>query len=113
MRLGNSADTSGSTQKGGGGSGYDVSREQQEVNKEQEIMHHERNEEHLHPERTENPQPDVNPGRETPMTPNPGKEPGKEPEQPQTNPDNGAKASFNRNVMSGWSQSSWDANSFR
>jgi hypothetical protein len=109
VRLGNSSDTSGSTQKGGGGSGYDVSREQEQVNKEQEIMHHERNEEHLHPERTQNPQPDVNPGRENPMTPSPEKEP----EQPSTNPDSNTKAGFNRNLMGGWSQSSWDANSFR
>jgi hypothetical protein len=89
-----------STQKGGGGSGYDVNREKEQINKEQEKMHNERDNEKLNPERTATPQPEIDPGRENPSKPSPGRE---------TNPDSfGASDS---NSSSNWNQSSWDPNS--
>ena len=101
---GDRSDTSGSTQKGGGGSGYDVSREQHEVNKEQEIMHNERDNEQLNPERTQTPQPEIDPGKENP---------GKNPSQPETRPDTSTMGSVDRTASGAWSQSSWDPNSLR
>lgn len=97
--------TSDSTQKGGGGSGYDAGREQQEINKEQEEMHQERDPNELNVERTQTPQPEVDPARE-----NPAKEPG---QQPQTNPGSGASQPTGRTQSGAWSQSSWDPNSQR
>jgi len=79
VHLGDSAsgtqdtDTGASTQKGGGGTGYDVSREQQEVNREREEMQQERNQDDLQVERTQTPRPETDPGRENPGTnPSPG-----------------------------------------
>lgn len=97
-----------STQQGGGGTGYDVNREQHEVNKEQEQMHQERDLEQVQPEKAGNPQPDITPGKEQPTT-----EPGKStPAQPQTNPGTGSGANTLRSQSNAWSQSSWDANAF-
>ncbi|RYE52565.1 MAG: hypothetical protein EOP48_16205 [Sphingobacteriales bacterium] len=66
-----------STQKGGGGSGYDVDREQQEINRQQEEMHQERNQDDLQVERTQVPQPEINPKPE---------QPDQSPQEPQTPP---------------------------
>jgi hypothetical protein len=102
-QLGNTA-TTGSTQKGGGGSGYDVNREQEQINREQEEMHNERDKEQLDVEKTQTPlQPEINPGRE-----NPDQSP-----QPETRPGTSTMGSLNRNTNGGWSQSSWDPNSMR
>jgi hypothetical protein len=99
--LGN---TSSSTQKGGGGTGYDVNREQEQVNREQEEMHQERGGDQSQVEKTQTPlQPEINPGRE-----NPGESP-----QPETRPGTSTMGSLNRNQSGGWSQSSWDPNSMR
>ena len=59
-------DTSGTTRKGGGGSGYDAGEEQKQINTEREKMHNERDKEQLNPERTQTPQPETDPGRESP-----------------------------------------------
>lgn len=101
-------DQSASTQKGGGGSGYDVGREQQEVNKEQEQMHQERDPDQLTPERTQTPRPETDPGRENPL-----QNPEQNPAQPETRPGTSTMGQSNRNVSSAWSQSSWDPNSLR
>ena len=97
-----------STQKGGGGSGYDVGREQQEVNKEQEKMHQERDPDQLTPERTQTPRPETNPGRENPL-----QNPEQDPAQPETRPGTSTMGQANTNINSAWSQSSWDPNSLR
>jgi hypothetical protein len=101
--LGNTSST-GSTQKGGGGSGYDVNREQEQINREQEEMHKERDQDQLEVEKTQTPpQPEINPGREDPdQRPN-----------PETRPGSSTMGSYNRNANGGWSQSSWDPNSIR
>ncbi|HRO42699.1 MAG TPA: hypothetical protein PL009_07675 [Flavipsychrobacter sp.] len=100
----NTSDTNAGTQKGGGGTGYDVDREQHEVNKQQEEMQQERNLDDVQPEPTQVPQPDVNPGRETPL---------QNPDQPETRPGTSTMGSLDRNVNGAWSQSSWDSNSIR
>lgn len=65
-------------QSGGGASGYDVKREQEQVNQEREDMHSERDLGELNVERTD---PNTNPE----VTPNPGKEnPGTAPGTGQT-----------------------------
>ncbi len=61
-----SENVSAGTQKGGGGTGYDVNREQQEVNRQQEEMQQERSLEQIQPDRLENPHPSTNPDRENP-----------------------------------------------
>lgn len=96
-------ETGGSTQKGGGGSGYDVSREQHEVNREQEIMHTERDEDKLHPERTQNPQPAPTPERQNPQP--------TKPEEPKTQPGTSTQNAANRNIDGAWSHSSRDSRS--
>ena len=95
--VSNSPDTTGGPQKGGGGSGYDANEEQEQVNKEQEIMHNERDEDQLQPERTETPRPETNPARE--------QQPGTT-EQPITQPGTGTPDVSANNQRAAWSQSS-------
>lgn len=73
---GNMQDTNmGSKQKGGGGHGYDVEREQSEVNKEREEMHQERDPKKINIEEPQrHPGTESDPGRETPQPGKPGKE---------------------------------------
>lgn len=96
--------TSAGTQKGGGGTGYDVDREQHEVSRQQEEMHQERDLDQIQPERTQSPQPEINPGRETPGT---------NPSQPETRPGTSTMGISSRSEHNGWSQSSWDPHSLR
>jgi hypothetical protein len=103
VHLGEASSPESPGKKGGGGTGYDVEREQEEINKEQQEMHKERDPDQVDVERTQNPQPEINPGKE-----NPGTEP-----SPETRPGTSTMGSYDRGVGGGWSQSSWDANSFR
>jgi hypothetical protein len=103
VHLGEASASESPGKKGGGGTGYDVEREQNEVNREQEEMHKERDPDQLEIERTQTPQPEINPEKE-----NPGTEP-----TPEIRPGSSTMGSYNRGVRGGWSQSSWDANSFR
>lgn len=48
-KLGDTAETQGNGKEGGGAAGYDAGKEQQEVNKEREHMHNERDENQLKP----------------------------------------------------------------
>ena len=109
VHLGEASASESPGKKGGGGTGYDVEREQREVNREQEEMHKERDPDQLEVERTQNPQPDTNPQPDI----NPGKEtPGTKP-TPETSPGATPTGSYERGVSGSWSQSSWDPNSFR
>jgi len=104
----NPSDPNAGTQKGGGGTGYDVDREQNEVNKQQEEMQQERDLDQVQPERTPSPQPEITPGPETPS-----ESPGQTPHQPDTRPGTSTMGNLSRTNNGGWSQSSWDSNSMR
>ena len=120
VHLGEEQETqpAGGTRKGGGGAGYDVNREQEQINREQEEMQKERDPDQLEVERTNVPQPEINPNRENPgQEPgpeiNPGREtPGQDP-TPETNPGTSTMGSYNRNMSGAWSRSSWDGGAVR
>ncbi len=62
-KLGDTAETQNNAKEGGGASGYDADQEQQEVNKEREHMHNERDEDALKPQQIPNTDDNENAGK--------------------------------------------------
>lgn len=83
-KAGQQQQASAGGKEGGGASGYDVDREQNEINKEQEQMHNERDLDRINTEEQQVPTPETNP--HNPDT-NPGGQSG-----PAANPNTGGNA---------------------